>query len=294
MVEGEELEKLRLAGRIASTVRRWAAGRVKPGRSLLELCEEVEAEIRRRGGEPAFPCNIDLNEVSAHYTPLTGEETIPEEGIVKVDIGVHVEGYIADTATSICLSSEYDLLRRAAEEALKEGIKAMRAGVKVSEVGLVIQQTIEGFGLKPVRNLTGHGIGRYLVHTGKHIPNVGSLNGLRLEAGEVYALEPFVTLGEAAGEVVSGPCGNIYHVSKRKLPKSGRARDLMEEILERFSTLPFTPRWLSPVQEEAFSLLVKQRFITCYPMLVERTRKPVAQAEHTVFVLEDGVEVLTL
>ncbi|RLI14202.1 MAG: type II methionyl aminopeptidase [Candidatus Hecatellales archaeon] len=299
MLDEEEVEKLRLAGRIASQVRRWAEGRVKPGKPLIELCEEVEGEIRRRGGEPAFPCNLDINEVGAHYTPPPGEgAVIPEGALVKVDIGVHVEGYIADTAVSVCLSSEYGLLKEAAEEALEAGIETMKAGVKVSEVGFAIQKTIERLGLKPIRNLTGHSIGRYLIHTGKHIPNVGSMNGLKVEPGELYALEPFVTLRDAAGEVVSGPCGNIYRVSKRKLPKNGEARRLMQEILDSFSTLPFTFRWLTPrgnpkVLSEAFNLLLKQRYISCYSMLIERTGKPVAQAEHTVLVLRDGVEVLT-
>ena len=294
MFDEEEVEKLRLAGRIASEVRRWAAGRVRPGKPLLELCEEVEGEIRRRGGEPAFPCNIDINEVGAHYTPPSGEQaTIPENSIVKVDLGVHVEGYIADTAVSVCLSPEYEILRKAAEEALKAGIQAMRAGVRVSEVGFAIQKTIEGFGLKPIRNLTGHSIGRYLIHTGKHIPNVGGMDGLRVEEGELYAIEPFVTLRSAAGEVVGGPCGNIYRVSKRKLPKEREERRLMEEILERFSTLPFTSRWLKEASSQAFKELVRGKYVSCYPMLVEKTGKPVAQAEHTVLVLKDGVEVLT-
>jgi methionyl aminopeptidase len=299
MLDEEEVEKLRLAGRIASQVRRWVEGRVKPGKSLLELCEEVEGEIRRRGGEPAFPCNLDLNDVGAHYTPSPGETaTIPEGALVKVDIGVHVEGYIADTAVSVCLSPEYEILREAAERALEAGIKAMRAGVKVSEVGFAIQKTIEGLGLKPVRNLTGHSIGRYFIHTGKYIPNVGSMDGLRIEPGELYALEPFVTLRDAAGEVVSGPCGNIYRVLKRRPPKAGNAKGLMQEILDRFPTLPFTPRWLTGWGNlqgllEAFKLLLKQRYVSCYPMLIEKAGRPVAQAEHTVLVLRDGVEILT-
>jgi len=295
----EELEKFRAAGRIASEVRRWVEGRVKAGMRVIDLCEEVEREIRARRGEPAFPCNVDINEVGAHYTSPPGDElTIPEESIVKVDIGVHVDGYVADTATTIALSSAYSFMKEAVEEALNQALKVLSPGVKVSEIGLTIQRTIEGMGLKPIRNLTGHSVGRYLVHTGKHIPNVGSLNGARIEVGEIYAVEPFATLREGGGMVVNGPCGNIYRVSKRKLPKEAEARRLMEYILERFKTLPFTPRWLvgldivsNPLK--VFRMLVEKRFISCYPMLIEKNLKPVVQAEHTVLVLKDGVEVLT-
>ncbi|MHC1586038.1 MAG: type II methionyl aminopeptidase [Candidatus Hecatellaceae archaeon] len=298
MFDEEELEKLRLAGKIASKVRRWVVGEVKPGISVLSLCEKVEEEIRRLGGQPAFPCNVDINEVGAHYTASPAETlTIPEGALVKVDLGVHIDGYIADTAVSVCLSPEYELLKEAAEQALDNAIEAIRPGVKASEVGFVVQRTIEAMGLKPIRNLTGHGIGRYLIHTGKHIPNVASIDGMRLEAGELYAVEPFVTLRDAAGEVVSGPCGNIYRVSKRKVPKKEPAKTVMSQILERFKTLPFSPRWLkgdSSKVMEGFQQLIRERHVSCYPTLIEASGKPIAQAEHTILILKDGVEVLTL
>jgi methionyl aminopeptidase len=299
MFSEEELEKFRAAGRIASEVRRHVENKVKAGMKILELCEQVEREIRARGGEPAFPCNVDVNEIGAHYTSPPGDSSIiPEDSVVKVDIGVHVDGYVADTAITIVLSSAFTFMKEAVEEALNQALKVLSPRVKVSEVGLTIQKTIESRGLKPIRNLTGHSVGRFLVHTGKHIPNVGSLNGARIEAGEIYAVEPFATLREGDGMVVNGPCGNIYRASKRKLPKNGDARRLMKYILEKFKTLPFTPRWLTglsiipnPLRE--FRKLVDGRYISCYPILIEKSFKPVVQAEHTVLVLKDEVEVLT-
>ena len=297
MFSEEEVEKLRLAGKIASKVRRWVESQVKPGLSVLALCERVEEEIRRLGGQPAFPCNVDINEVGAHYTAPPGEAlTIPENAVVKVDLGVHVDGYIADTAITVCLSPEYEFMKAAAEKALEAAINLARPGVKVSQLGAAIQQTIEAMGFKPIRNLTGHSIGRFLIHTGKSIPNVASLDGSKLKPGELYAIEPFVTLPEAEGRVFSGPCGNIYRVVKPKPPKQEPARSVMMQILERFKSLPFTPRWLEGGKEalEGFRQLVEKRQVSCYPMLVEASGKPVAQAEHTILVLEDRVEVTTL
>lgn len=296
MFSGEELEKLRLAGKIASKVRRWVESKVKPGLNVLTLCQMVEMEIERLGGKPAFPCNVDINEVGAHYTAPPEETlTIPENAVVKVDLGVHVDGYIADTAVTVCLSPEYEFMKAAAERALEKAVSLAKPGVKVSTLGAAIQQTIEAMGFKPIRNLTGHSIGRFLIHTGTSIPNVSSLNGARLKPGEIYAIEPFVTLREAEGKVLSGPCGNIYRILKPRPPKEEPAKSVMMQILKRFRSLPFTPRWLEGGNaQEGFKYLVEKRYVACYPMLVEASGKPVAQAEHTILILKDRVEVTTL
>lgn len=302
MLFGEdELESLRKAGKIASEVRRWSEKFVKEGMKIIEICEAVENEIIKRGGRPAFPCNVDVNEISAHYTsPPNDQRVIPPNSIVKVDIGVHVNGYIADTATSICFNFEYSPLKQAADEALEAAMKIVKSGVKVSTIGEAIQNVIEKkYDLKPIRNLTGHGLGRFTVHSETHIPNVSTMDLYRLKDYNVYAVEPFATTRSGAGEVAESGSGYIYRIVKDKLPKGGDAELLLNSLKNNFYSLPFALRWatkVSPVKDfkNAFNTLLHKRCILGYPLFVEKNLEPVSQAEHTFIVLKDHVEITTL
>ncbi len=301
MFSEDELESLRKAGRIASEVRRATEILVKEGMKIIDVCEAVENEIIRRGGQPAFPCNIDVNEISAHYTSPPGDQRIiPQNSIVKIDIGVHVNGYIADTATSICFNFEYSSLKQATDEALEAALKLIKGGVKISIIGETIQKIIENkYGLKPIRNLTGHGLGRFTVHHEIHIPNVSTMDLHRLKDYGVYAVEPFATTRLGAGEVTESGSGYIYRIAKDKLSKGGDAELLLESLKKNFYSLPFALRWaakVSPVKDfkNAFNTLLKKRCILGYPLFVEKNREPVSQSEHTVIVLKDHVEITTL
>lgn len=295
----EPLEALRRAGLIASRVRERVRSRVEAGMKVIEICEDVELWIRELGGEPAFPCNVDIDHVAAHYTSPPGDPTlIPEGSLVKVDLGVHIDGYIADTATTVCLEPRLMMLVEAAEEALEEAIRGIRAGVRASEVGALIERAIKRRGAAPIRNLTGHRMARYIVHAGEAIPNVATYQLHRLRAGEIYAVEPFATLPEASGEVFDGPPGNIYIFRKKRSLSGEAAREMLRFIQSEYRTLPFASRWIArrfpgPEGEEAFQELVGSRCLYPYPQLLERSRRPVAQAEHTLIVTEDGCEVIT-
>jgi len=295
----EPLEALRKSGYIASQVRQRAHDYVKVGIKIIDICESVENWIRELGGEPAFPCNVDVDRVAAHYTSPIGDPTIVSDGsLVKVDIGVHIDGYIADTATTVCLAPQLERLVEAAEAALDSGIKAVKAGARASEIGSVIERTMRLRGVSPIRNLTGHRVARYVVHAGDVIPNVQSINGNRLKEGDVYAVEPFTTLPDAAGEVRDGPSGSIYLFQKRRSVSGEAAKEMLRFIQSDYRSLPFASRWVLnrfPGSEgrAAFDELVRSKCLYAYPQLIERTGKPVAQAEHTVIVTRDGCEVTT-
>jgi len=295
----EVAEKYRLAGKIAKEVRAQVKSIVSEGMPVIDICERTEALIRKRGGKPAFPCNVSINEIAAHYTsPLGDRRTVPPGSLVKVDIGVHVDGYIADTAVTICFSPEYDNLVSAAEDALETGVKTIHAGMFTTKFGATVQRVIESHGLKPVANLTGHQVGRYMIHTGRSLPNVSHLSTSRVNVGEVYAIEPFVTLKNAAGRVKGGKEAYIFRYMKQKSLKSEHAKKLCDYIVQNFHTLPFTERWLqkavpSDRYKVAFSELLSSKTLMAYPVFVEASGKPVAQAEHTVLVAKDRCEVLT-
>ena len=293
----EALEKYEEAGRIASKVRERMRSVVKEGMRIVKICEEAEEAIRRMGGKPAFPCNVSVNEVAAHYTSPPGDErTIPKGSIVKIDIGVHVDGYIADTAATVCFNPEYEEMVQTSQIALETAIRTIRPGIFTSELGSKVQRVIESRGFKPISNLTGHQIGRYMIHAGKSLPNVSHVSFRRIREGEVYAIEPFVTTLEAEGKVIEGNESHIFRFLKRKNPKQRKSKKLLRFIEKNFRTLPFAKRWLKKygvLDESAFMDLLESRCLLAYPVFVEASGKYVAQFEHTVYIDKDGPVVLT-
>ncbi len=296
---GDLEEDLLEAGKIAAKIRCTLHDVVYSGKSVLEICEEIEHEIKRLGGSPAFPCNVGINEIAAHYTSNPDDTlTIPTEGLVKVDFGVHVNGYIADTAVSISLSSDYSVMVQAIEDALAMAVKSLQPGVKVSEIGRKIEDTIKGWGYQPIKNLMGHKLERFVLHSGKSIPNVSTFNGARIRKGEVYAVEPFLTTSNGAGSVVEADQGAIYRLHKEKKLITKQAKELISIIRAKFYTLPFSFRWLRHEMElstltTAFQELLRNGCLIVYPILIEKMGAPVAQAEHTILITDNGCKILT-
>jgi methionyl aminopeptidase len=218
--------------------------------------------------------------------------------VVKVDIGVHVDGYVTDTAFTACFNPEYRSMQIAAEHALQAAIENVHADMPTSKIGAIIEKNIKNRGFKPIANLTGHSVGRYLIHAGTSIPNVVQISFGKVKAGEVYAIEPFVTLPDAVGRVENSSEVTIFRLVKAKPVKNSHAKQLLKFIEENFRTLPFAERWLKGAvpreqHHEAFNELLKTKTVMGYPVFVEVSRKPVTQAEHTVLITEEGCEILT-
>ncbi len=272
---------------------------VKENMLVIEVCEKTEGLIRAKGGKPAFPCNVSINEVAAHYTsPPNDTLRIPEGSTVKVDLGAHVDGYVTDTAFTASFNPEGRSMANTAEQALKTAIENIHGDMALGKIGSLIETTIKNRGFKPISNLTGHSVGRYLIHAGTSIPNVAQVSLTKVKTGEVYAIEPFVTLPEAVGRVDDGPQTTIYRLLKAKSVKNESAKKLLKYIESNFRTLPFAERWLTDVvpkeqHKAAFKELLASKAIMSYPVFVEVSKKPVAQAEHTVLLKDDGCEVLT-
>jgi methionyl aminopeptidase len=295
----EALEKFRLSGKILRESREEMKQFVCEGMPAVEVCEKAESLIREKGGKPAFPCNVSINEVAAHYTsPPNDQLKIPEKAVVKVDMGVHVDGYVTDTAFTACFNPEYSSMKTAAEHALTAAIESIHGDMATSQIGVIIERTIKNRGFKPISNLTGHSVGRYLIHAGTSIPNVKQIAFGKVKAGEVYAIEPFVTLPDAVGRIENSPQVTIFRLVKAKSVKNQHTKQLLKYIENNFRTLPFAERWLRgavPAEEhhEAFKELLRCKAVMGYPVFTEISRKPVTQAEHTLLIKENGCEVLT-
>jgi methionyl aminopeptidase len=290
-LEGEQYERHREAGEILATVREEVVERVEVGASHLDVAEYAEDRIRELGGEPAFPVNVSIDEEAAHATPAVDDTSTFGEEMINLDIGVHVDGWLADAAITVDLSGTPDLVEASAE-ALEAAIETVEAGVDTGEIGAVIEETIDGYGYNPVVNLTGHGLGHWEQHTAPNIPNRAVSQGVTLEAGDVVAIEPFATDG--SGKVREGNEEEIFALDGGGSVRNRQARQVLEQITEQFRTLPFATRWIdSDRASMALRRLKREDIVHGYPVLKEEEGRLVSQKEHTVVVTEDGCEVTT-
>lgn len=297
----EAIDKLLEAGRIAYKALNYGAGLIKPGASARDVCVKVENYIVELGARPAFPCNFSVDYVAAHYTPgIRDDVSVGEESVVKIDVGVSLDGYIADTALTVDLSGRHENLLAASREALEEVTKRIRPGISLYEIGKIVEATVKKKGLRVIRNLTGHTIARYTIHAGLSIPNYPDRTTFykRLQPGMQVAIEPFATNGR--GLVQEGSTVNIYAYTGRKprRPLNDVEKEILEEIIARYNTLPFTPRWLldkyDPDEvEKTVKTLTLKGVLHDYPILVEAGKGLVSQHEHTFIILKDGVIITT-
>ncbi|MBS3108053.1 type II methionyl aminopeptidase [Candidatus Woesearchaeota archaeon] len=281
------------AGRIAAEARDYGASLIKVGVSLLEVTERVEERILKLGGKFAFPPQISRNEIAAHYCAFTDDPIIFDEGdIVKLDVGVHVNGYIGDTAITVDLDKNINLLR-ASEHALRNALKIIRPGVTLGEIGKEIEQTIQEEGFEPIRNLSGHGLGLYQIHAPPSVPNYDNKSTKILKEGQVVAIEPFATTGK--GMICEGKPSGIFRWVGKKAVRHPKAREVLKYIESEFKTLPFTKRWIMKkysMGEFYLRLLEKEGIIQEYAQLPEISNGLVSQAEHTIRV-EEKAKILT-
>jgi methionyl aminopeptidase len=288
------------AGKIAGEVRENVRKTDWVGKTVFEICEHVENEIKKRGAKCAFPVNTSINEVAAHYTAEPNDPlTIKDDDLVKIDLGAQINGHIADTAVTVCYNAEFDSMVQTAELSLSNAMSMMKVGVKSSDVGRTIEKTIKQMGFLPIANLSGHSLDRYTIHAGKSVPNIWSIGSFTFNENQAFACEPFVTTGEGLGFVHEGKIKNIFALSSRKKTKDKDADKMLDYIWQNFNLLPFALRWLTSEWEEKeakrlLEVLVKKKAVHAYPILVEGNGQRVTQAEHTFIPNETGVTITTI
>ncbi len=285
------IEKYKKAGKVSAQIRKEILEIIKPGMKILDLAEKIEKMITERGCGIGFPVNIGINEITAHYTPVYNDERVIEKGdLVKIDQGLHVDGYVADMAYTYC-SQPHDYIRTA-EEAVKAAIDIIKPGITVSEISNAIYESIKSKGLGVITNLTGHGLEQYVIHGPPNIPNKKNDNKTVIEEGHVIAIEPFIT--EADSHVKDSTPTEIYSFLQPRPVRMVEAREIMEVSANEFNGLPFAKRWFagvfSPVKTAmALRQLEQANAIHPYPVLKETQNRSVAQAEHTIIVLDTPI-----
>jgi methionyl aminopeptidase len=276
-----------------------AQKKAKEGAILFELADGVEKLIVEEGAGVAFPINLSINEEAAHFTPKWKDTiTLKESDLLKIDIGVQVEGYICDGAITINLDNKHAKQIEANELALKNAISVAEYGRPVERIGAEIERTLKEKGFNPVYNLGGHGLGKEDIHAQPSIPNHSGGSEEELSEGAI-AIEPFASSGR--GMVSEVQQVEIFSNEKSFGVRNPYARKILG-ITKKFGELPFAERWIRREAEklklEDFQVtvglkeLMKAGCLHTYPGLKEAKGAMVTQIEKSLIILEDKTIVL--
>jgi len=284
------IEKYIKAGKIAGEALQYGQSLIKSGAKVREVLEKVEEKIVQMGGQPAFPAQISLNEFAAHSCSDLQDATILSDQVVKLDLGVHIDGCIADTALTIDLSGKYTDLVKASREALNNALKIAVPGTPLGEIGKVIQETISSYGFSPIKNLSGHGLGKFEIHSSPSIPNYDNGNKNVLKEGMVIAIEPFASTG--SGMVQESSPATVFTLTKDSGVRDPITRNILKEI-KTYQGLPFAKRWLEVKFGNKTNFALRQldaaECLYAHPPLFDTARGMVSQMEHSVIVMEKPI-----
>ena len=304
------IESYLKAGKIVSDIRSEASKMIKDGTLVIDLVEYVESEILKTGAEIAFPCNVSINEIAAHYTSPANDETKFKAGdMVKLDLGAMVDGYIADSAITVIAEGNMDEnytqdeinlheeIVEASAAGLEAAIATVRAGVEVSKVGAAVHEAISEYRLNPIFNLTGHSLEQNNLHAGISIPNYDNHDGFVLDEGQAIAVEPFATNGE--GIVNDAPGHYIFAFLANKPFRMKSTQKVLKYIQNNHRYVPFSGRWITEEFGErrgntALKQLSDAMAIYPYAPLREKKNCFVSQKEHTLIVEKEGCTVTTI
>ncbi|MDD3083894.1 MAG: type II methionyl aminopeptidase [Candidatus ainarchaeum sp.] len=296
-METKEINNYKKAGEVWKNVIKFARKKVVEEISLLELAEKIETKIIEEAGL-AFPTNLSLNEEAAHFTPNGKKEDdriLKKEDLLKIDLGVQVEGYICDGAITINLNNEHAKQIEANELALENAITKAGFGKKIDDISKEIETTLKEKGFNPIYNLGGHGLAKNDIHSFPSIPNHASGTTAVLEEGAI-AIEPFATTGK--GIVSESPQVEIFSLKEGKNVRNIYGRKILEKA-KKCSGLPFSERWLrkeTKLNEFQFIIglreLMKASVFETFPGLKEVKGAMVTQSEKSLLILEEKTIVL--
>jgi len=288
------------AGQIAIKVKELLREKVKIGASVIEICEAGEAKIVELGGKWAFPLNVSINNVAAHYSSPPQDDLVIKKGdVVKVDCGVEIDGYVADTAFTISFNKDYNDLVKASHEATKAAVDLIRPGISTDRLGREIEDIIRSYDFRPIRELSGHQLDQNTLHGQITIPNVKGTKGIKLSEGQAFAIETFATTG--TGKLVKGEnkCF-IFQLNPIQIPiRLDPARKTRKVILAKYPNFPFTTRWIAKeltvsAAKIGLTYLANKGQLHRYPVLSDIRGSFVSQSEHTVFLTGNSRVITTL
>jgi methionyl aminopeptidase len=298
-----KVESLRKAENIAKEVKKYIKPKINIGAKALEIINITESKIIELGGHMAFPVNLCINNIAAHYTsPLKDDALSIEEGdVVKIDIGVHMEGYIVDTAFSINFrktDKSVENIVQSTEVAVDAAKMMAKPQINTRDIGKKIETIIKGFKYRPIKELGGHQIERWTVHGKKSLPELGNQKGAIMEEGDVFAIEVFASTGEGSVHMTNNSF--IYELNpySGKVPLRRKAsKQILGYVNKNYKTLPFAERWLTNEfrMGVVFGIeeLVNTNKLKVHYVLAENKGVFIAQSEETILITKEGYEQLT-
>lgn len=294
-METEIIKKYESAGAVWKSAIALSQKKCKEGKSLLELASEVEALVKENGASDAFPINLSINEEAAHFTPKYNDTyLLKESDVLKVDIGVEVDGYICDGAITINLDNKFAKQIEANELALNNAISVSDYGKPIEKIGATIEATLKEKGFNPVYNLGGHGLDKYNIHASPSVPN-HSGGSSELLKEQAIAIEPFSSSGK--GKVSESQSVEIFSLKKTTGVRNTPAREILK-LCEKYNGLPFAERWLrkeSKLNDLNFTFglreLMKSGCLEMHSGLKE-SKATITQVEKSLLILEDKTIVL--
>jgi len=316
----DAVTKYKLAGDIANRVLAQLVKETVPGKVIVDLCtlgdklitEAVSTQYNKGKVEKgvAFPTSFSVNNCLGHFSPLVGDTaTIKEGDLVKVDLGVHLDGFIAlgahtfvalepANATQPVTGRKADVIC-AAHYAAECAHRLIKPGNKNTQVTEMISKVASQFGCEAVEGVLSHQMKRFVIDGNNVIINKANVDQkvdeFEFEEGQVYAVDIVMSTGEGkARELESRTTIYKRAVDQNYLLKLQAARYVFNEVNNRFPTLPFTLRALDEKRARlGITECVKHDLVIPYPVLYEKDNEFVAQFKFTVMILPSSTQRLT-
>ncbi|CAH0554984.1 unnamed protein product [Brassicogethes aeneus] len=306
--------EVRLAAEAHRQTRQHIQKWIKPGMTMIQICEELENTARKLIAENglkaglAFPTGCSRNHCAAHYTPNAGDKTVLEyDDVVKIDFGTHINGRIIDCAFTHTFNPKYDKLVEAVRDATNTGIRTAGIDVQLCEIGAAIQEVMESYEIeldgktypiKSIRNLNGHSISPYRIHAGKTVPIVKGGEATVMEENEFYAIETFGSTGRG---IVHDDMDCSHYMKNFDVPyvplRLQSSKSLLNVINKNFGTLAFCKRWLDRAGATKYQMALKdlcdKGIVDDYPPLCDIKGCYTAQFEHTIMLRPTCKEVVS-
>lgn len=310
------LDKYQTAGRIANAVLEKLIAKTVAGANIADLCEfgdnEVDAEVAKVYAKKklekgiAFPTCISVNEIAGHFSPLKSEPVTLKDGdLVKIDLGVHIDGFIALAAHTIVISASPVEGRKAdvilaAYNALQAALRTIKTGNTNYDVTDVIGQVAESYKCQPVEGVLSHELKKHLIDGNTTIINKATFDQKveehEFQLNQVFALDVFVSTGEGKTKETEYRTTVFKRAIERTYTlKLKASRAFFAEAVDKYPTMNFTLRAFKDETNAKLGIseAYKHDLFHAYPVLTEKQGEYVAQFKYTIAILKNSVAVLS-
>ncbi|KAL9242589.1 hypothetical protein vseg_016575 [Gypsophila vaccaria] len=314
----EVVTKYKTAAEILNKALNLVVSECKPKAKIVDLCEKGDAFIREQTGSMyknakkkiergvAFPTCISVNNVVCHYSPLASDESVIEEGdVVKVDMGCHIDGFIATAAHTHVVQDGPVTGRKAdviaaTNAAAEVALRLVRPGKKNKDVTEAIQKVAAAYDCKIVEGVLSHQLKQFVIDGNKVVLSVSSpemrVDDAEFEENEVYAVDILASTGDGKPRMLDEKQTTVYKraVDKNYHLKMKTSRFIFSEINQKFPILPFTARALEEKRARLGLVeCVNHELLQPYPVLHEKPGDFVAHIKFTVLLMPNGSDRIT-